>query len=96
MIFFTTTLPADELVEDETEEEIEDTDTGLGDDVLDEISESETAEDETEGFGILEETGEEDEEEEEKKDEEEEDEEDLFEDDIDDTDYDTFDDIDEM
>jgi len=66
--------------DDDTEEEIEDTESGIDDSMLDEISEEIVAPDEPEGFGHIKEDATDDEEEE-KKDEETEDTETLEEDD---------------
>ena len=94
MIFFS-------FLRDDEEDEIEDTDSesGLADDVLDEIAGDvdDDEADETEGFGLI------DEKEEEKKvakaeeeDDEEEEDEASLEEDAEDVDYDTFDDVDEI
>ncbi len=96
MIFFTTTRSDDELTDDPSE--VEELGTGLDDAVLDEVAGVDDVADDTEGFGIVDEevTSEDD------PDIEEEEEEDLLEEelepeeDADDTEYDSFDDIDEL
>lgn len=80
--------------DDDTEEEVEDTESGIDDSMLDEISEEVVTPEEPEGFGhIKEDTAEE--EEVEKKDEDAEDTETL-EEDAEDVDYDSFDDEDPL
>ena len=72
----------------------EDEDAALADDVLDEVEgdgDDISDGDDMEGFGLIEESGEEAEEEEEEEEEEE-----SLEDDAEDVDFDTFDDVDEM
>ncbi len=96
MIFFTTTRSDDELTDDPSD--VEELDAGLDDAVLDEVAGVDDVADDTEGFGIVDEevTSEDD------PDTEEEEEEDLLEEelepeeDADDTEYDSFDDIDEL
>ena len=92
MIFFTTALRDDEITE-ETEED--DADASIDESMLDEITEdADSDSDDAEGFGLLDEDGTEDEK---KKKPEEEDDEGLEEEeDADDTEYDSFDDVDEM
>lgn len=81
--------------EDESEEEIEDTESGIDDSMLDEISEEVIAPEEPEGFGHIKEDAIEEEEEEEKKYDDFEDTETL-EEDAEDVDYDSFDDEDHL
>ncbi len=81
--------------DDDPEEEVEDTESGIDDSMLDEIAEEVVAPDEPEGFGHIKEDEVEEEEEEEKKDEEAEDTETL-EEDAEDVVYDSFDDEDHL
>ena len=87
MIFVNKTQNDDELEEEETE-------AGIDESMLDEISEDAAVVDETEGFGHIKEEGDDEEEEEEKEAEVEEDPE--LEDDAEDVDYDSFDDEDHL
>lgn len=81
----------DEIVD---EQEIDDDETSLADDVLDEVADDADPEDlETEGFGLLPDTDDDDDD---KPEDEELHEEESLEEDAEDVDYDTFDDIDEM
>lgn len=80
--------------DDDVEEEVEDTESGIDDSMLDEISEEVATPEEPEGFGHIKEDDPE-EEEEEKKDEDAEDSETL-EEDAEDVDYDSFDDEDPL
>ena len=81
----------DEINEDELED-MDDEEASLGDDVLDEVAGEDEVDDSTEGFGLIDESDDEDEED----DEEEDDAADELEDDAEDVDYDSFDDVDEM
>jgi hypothetical protein len=87
---------SDDLVDDELEssEELNDDEATLADDLLDEVSGDDVADDILEGFGILPEAAIEEEDEEEKDDTE--DDTESLEDDAEDVDFDRFDDIDEM
>jgi len=76
-------------------EEINDEEATLADDLLDEVSGDDTADDLLEGFGVLPDATEEEEEEVEEKDDLEDDTESL-EDDAEDVDFDLFDDVDEL
>jgi len=85
---------ADEPINEDELEDTDDEDASLGDDVLDEVAGEEEvdADDDTEGFGHIEEKdvkepAEEEEEEEDNT---------ALEDDAEDVDYDSFDDVDEM
>ena len=74
---------------------MDDEETELDDDILDEVGEDENlADDDMEGFGLIEEEGGEEDDEEEKDDEESDEE--SLEEDAEDVDFDTFDDVDEM
>jgi len=85
---------ADEPINEEELEDTNDEDASLGDDVLDEVAgeEQDDTDDDTEGFGHIEEKDVKEPSEEE--DEEEDDT--ALEDDAEDVDYDSFDDVDEM
>lgn len=74
-------------------EEMDDEESELADDILDEVGEDVAVDDDLEGFGLLTEEDVPDEEEEEKDDEEEDT---SLDDDAEDVDFDTFDDVDEM
>ncbi len=79
---------ADEVRNEDEELEKEDGEVGLDDSMLDEIAEGADEPDETEGFGHIKESGEEDEEEAE--------DEESLEEDAEDVDYDSFDDEDHL
>ena len=79
--------------EPEEAEELNDEDTTLADDLLDEVGAEETEDDTVEGFGILPEV---EEVEEEKEKDEFGDESEELEEDAEDVDFDTFDDVDEL
>lgn len=79
----------------EEEEEMDDADASIDESMLDEIgSDTDDADAETEGFGHIDETGEEDEDEEDEEDAADED--GSLENDAEDVDFDTFDDVDEL
>jgi hypothetical protein len=81
--------------EDEIEdvEELNDEEVTLADDILDEVSDDDTADDLLEGFGVLPIATEPEEEEEKDEDSEEEE---MLEEDAEDVDFDRFDDVDEL
>ena len=86
----------DETTNEDELEEMDDEDASLGDDVLDEVAgdEEDDADDDTEGFGHIDDTDVKEPSENEDDEEEEDDAE--LEEDAEDVDYDSFDDVDEM